>query len=473
MLNSMRKTAFAMAATAALLFATPHGAVADTTTRPAASASATGMRPGPAYVIRHYKTAVAQLDLTDDEKSKVDAVFAQANQKGLDLSQSLADAEPRDRFQILTGFYKQIHQDLAAILTDDQMTTLDQKLGPGLGRRNGGQQNGSQQNSTQPPPAQSPPAQSLTASQPPTSQPTARRGNAAGGGLKYVQQALDKLDLSDDQKQQVKDLLAATQSKLAEIRNNAAAGADVQQELQQVRKDMRQKLQTILTPDQMQAFTDAMRQSFQQRGGPNARRAGQSNGAAAPKETVADNKPADLLSTGPEAGSPVPDTQIIEANGRAFSPSQYKGHVLVLEFGSMSCPVFRSHAQDMERLKGLEGSRAFFMIVYTREAFPAGDKNVERNRDEGVNIPQAVTLDDRKAQALETQRELRITIPIAVDSMDDSVSTAFGSYPNGTVVIGKDGNIATRQQWTNPDTLRLAIDNAVNTPATLVSGSAN
>ena len=445
MLHTLRIVAFATTLATTLIFGIPHAAIADTTTRPAASATpATGMRPGPAYIIQRFKRAVTQLDLTDDEKPKIDAVFAQANQKGLDLSQTLADADPQDRFQMLTGFFKQIHKDLAAVLTDDQMQTLDQKVGPGPAQQNGSQQN---------------------ASQSPTSQPTARRANALGGGLQYVQRALDKLDLSDDQKQQVKDLLADTQKKLADIRNNAAAGADVQQDLQQARKDMRQKLQTILTPDQMQAFISAMQQ---QRGGPNARRPGQSNASGASKESVPDNKPADLQSTGPEAGSPIPDTQIIEANGRAFSPSQYKGHVLVLEFGSMSCPVFRSHAQAMENMKRLEGSRAFFLIVYTREAFPAGDKNVERNRDEGVNIPQATTLDDRKSQALETQRKLRITIPMAVDSMDDSVSNAFGSFPNGAVVIGKDGKIAARQQWTNPDTLRLAIDDAFNAPAIAV-----
>jgi Spy/CpxP family protein refolding chaperone len=448
MLNSMRIAAFAIAA---LAFSLPPAATADTTTRPSAS-------PTSAFVIRRYKSAVAQLDLTDDEKSKVDAVFAQANQKGLDLSQTLADAQPRDRYSLLTGFNKQIHQDLAGVLTDDQMKTLDEQLGPGLGQRNGGQRNRGQQSPAQPPTDQS------STTPPPTSRPTAGRPNP-GGGLRYVQQALDKLDLSDDQKQQIKDLLAATQSKLADLRNQAVAGADVQKDIQQVRKDMRQKLQTILTPDQMQAFTDAMQQANQQRGGANARRPGQFSTAAEPKESVADNKPLDLQSTGPQPGSPVPDTQIIEANGRAFSPSQYKGHVVVLEFGSMSLPVFRSHAADMEKLRGIEGSRAFFLIVYTREAFPAGDKNVERNRDEGVNIPQAVSLDDRKAQALEAQRELRITIPMAVDSMDDSVSNAFGSYPNATIVIGKDGKIAARQQWTNPDTLRLAIDDAFSAPS--------
>ena len=148
------------------------------------------------------------------------------------------------------------------------MQTLDQKLGPRLGQPNRGLRNAGLSNNDQPPANQPPPNQP-TAGPPPADQPPTGRPNAAGGNLQYVQQALDKLDLSDLQKQQVKDLLTATRAKLTEIRNNAAGGADVQQDLQQVRKDMRQKLETILTPEQMQTFAASMRQSFQQRGGPN------------------------------------------------------------------------------------------------------------------------------------------------------------------------------------------------------------
>jgi len=414
MLNSLRNAAIAITATAALVFALPRHARADATSRPTISAGS-GMRPGPAYVIQRFKKAIAQIDLTDDEKPKVNAVFDQANQRGLDLSQTLADMQPQDRYPKLAAFSKEIRQDLAGVLTDDQMKTLDQKLGSDGGQRPAAPQN-------------------------------------AGGMLETVQQALAKLDLSDDQKQQVKDLISSAREKFADIRKSAAAGADVQQELQQARKDLRDKLQTILTPDQMQTFMASMQQSFQ-------RRAHSSSGSA---DSPAENKPADLQFTGPAVGSPVPATPILEANGRLFSPSQYKGHVLVLEFGSMSCPVFRSHAQDMEKLKFIEGPRAFFLIVYTREAFPAGDKNVERNTQEGVSIPQTTTVDDRKAQALEAQRELRITIPMAVDPMDDAVSKTYGGFPNGAVVIGKDGAIAARQEWTNPDTLRQMIDDAFN-----------
>jgi hypothetical protein len=293
------------------------------------------MRPGPAFVIQRLKNAVSQLNLSDDEKTKVDGFFDSANQQGLDLSQTLANAQPSERYQKLAAFAQQLHQQIAQVLSDEQMKTLDEKLRPGLGQRSGG-----------------------------------RNGvGGAGGAVKP------------------------------------------------------------------------------------------------PTESESSPKPADLQTSGPDVGSPVPEVRMIELNGHAFIPSKYKGHVLVLEFGSMSCPVFRQHAQEMEALKTAEGPRAFFMIVYTREAFPAGDKDVQRNKDEGISVLQATTLDERKAEAQEAQRELRITIPMAVDSMDDAVCNAYGTFPNGAIVIGKDGTIAARQQWTNPDTLRVAIDQAYAAPA--------
>jgi hypothetical protein len=331
MLNRLGR-GITVAVTLAALAAMPAAAPADTATRPGSTSASPGMRPGPAFVIQRLKKAVSQLNLGDDQKTKVDAFFDSANQQGMDLSQSLADVQPPERYQKLAAFAHQLRQQLSQILTDEQMETVDQTLERMPGRRA----------ATRPAP------------------------DEAGGK-------------------------PGTQS-------------------------------------------DAL-------------------------------PPADLQSSGPDAGSSVPAVRIIELNGHAFSPSQYKGHVLVLEFGSMSCPVFRQHVQEMETLKAAEGPRAFFMVVYTREAFPAGEKDVQRNKDEGISIAQTKTLDDRKAQALEAQRELRITIPMAVDSMDDAVSNAYGTFPNGAIVIGKDGAIAAHLQWTNPDSLRVAIDQAYAAPA--------
>ncbi|MGD0768034.1 MAG: deiodinase-like protein [Tepidisphaeraceae bacterium] len=424
--------------TLAGLAAMPAMARADATTQPGNASVSPGMRPGPAFVIQRLKNAVSQLNLSDDEKTKVDGFFDSANQQGLDLSQTLANAQPSERYQKLTAFAQQLHQQIAQVLSGEQMKTLDKKLGPGLGQRAGGG-NGVE-----------------------GAGGAATRNSAGGGIIEAFQQAMAKLDLSDDQKKQMADLLESTRQKMADLRQKAQAGENVQSDMQQVRQDMRAKLQTILTPDQMQTFMQSMQQVRQQRG--QSSRAAPEQGAAKPGTESDPSPPADLQTSGPDVGSPVPDVRMIELNGHAFTPSKYRGHVLVLEFGSMSCPVFRQHAQEMETLKTAEGPRAFFMIVYTREAFPAGDKDVQRNKDEGISVPQATTLDERKAEAQEAQRELRITIPMAVDSMDDAVANAYGTFPNGAIVIGKDGTIAARQQWTNPDTLREAIDQAYAAP---------
>ena len=478
MTEFMRKTGIATAILGGMIFGVSPG-MGDTTTRPdgatapSASVSSAGMRPGPAYVIQRFKRGAGQLDLSADEKSKVDAVFETVNQQGLDLSKTLGDLEPQDRFQKLAAFSRQIRGELAGVLTDDEMKKLDQTGGT---LRGGSQSGGLASNGSAP--------GGVSATKSPTAdagsgdaqagQRVNRQGKGTGTLVDNMQQALAKLDLSSDQQQQIKDVLASTREKLVAIRKTAAAGGDVQQDLQQVRQDVRDKLKTILTPEQMQTFAQTMQQLAQQRGGANGQRGRQFGSANSEKPVVTENKPEDLQTSGPEVGSAVPDVKFTQVNGRMFSPSQYKGHVLVLEFGSMSSPVFRAHVQDMEKLKSSEGQRAFFMIVYTREAFPAGDKNAERNKDEGISVPEAKTLDERKTQALEAQRELRITIPIAVDSMDDAVSSAFGGFPNGAVVIGKDGTIAARQQWTNPDTLRGMIDDACQAaPTPTATASAN
>jgi Spy/CpxP family protein refolding chaperone len=375
---------------------------------------------------------------------EVDAFFSQANQEGMDLSQKLADAEPSDRYQMLGDFVKQLHSQLANLLSDGQLAELDQKIGPLAGRRNGQFGGGA-----------------TTQSNVSSGAGAGRNNFGAGGGiLQAMQQALAKVDLSDDQKQEVQQLLKDAGGQLAALRQKAQGGENIQQDLAQIRQQVRDKLQSILTDDQMQQFVQQMQQQRQNRG-PRGGGGGESvvpGGAA----DVKSPKPEDLNFSGPEVGSAVPNVQIIEANSRAFTPAKYKGHVLVLEFGSMSCPVFREHAAAMEKLKTAEQGRVFFLIVYTKEAFPAGDKNAERNKEEGVAVPDAASLDDRKAQALETQRELRITIPMAVDDMNDSISKALGGFPNGAIVIGKDGTVAAHQQWTNPDTLREAIDDALS-----------
>lgn len=409
-------------------------APAQQTTRPSATSPAgvTGRRPGPLFIVERLRRAVSQLDLTDDQKAKVKAIFDQATQQAQDLSQSLENISQSERYQKVGAFAKGLRQQLAGVLTEEQLSLLQRNLGPGPASRPG--------------------------------------GDFAGGGmLENLQQAFAKLDLSPDQQRQIKEMMESALQKAREFRDKAVSGDDVQAQMQQLRQDLRSKLQSILTPDQMQTLMQAMRQLRQERTGATTRPQGQTNPSADAKPDAAAEdsdqpRSADVQAPALDVGSAAPDVKILELNGRAFMPANYKGHILVLEFGSMSCPVFRDHVREMEKLKSAEGPRAFFLIVYTREAFPAGDKDVLRNKDQNISIAQATTLDERKTQAQQTQDALGITLPMSVDSTDDAVSNAFGTFPNGAVVIGKDGKIAALEHWTNPDSLRRAIDQAYDAP---------
>src|SRR5271163_4981328 len=95
------------------LLALPALVKGDATTRPAGTgegvgagigANSEGMRPGVAYVIKRLKDAAGGLDLSDEQKPKVDAVFDHVTQEGLSLSQEMGDTPPQQRYQKLLDF---------------------------------------------------------------------------------------------------------------------------------------------------------------------------------------------------------------------------------------------------------------------------------------------------------------------------------------------------------------------------------
>lgn len=384
-------------------------------------------------LIPRLRSGVATLNLSDDQKTQVNSILDAAEQDAKTLTDQLQNLSPPERYQKIGPFIRKLRTDLAGAMDADQFKTLSQNF-PIL-RDPGG--NG--------------PATRRSG-------PTTRGNGAApprpAERLEALRAALAKLDLSDEQKKKVADLLASLQAKLQDIRQSPDSG-DAQARLQQLRQDIRSKLQEILTPDQMQQFRDLM----QEQSG-----AGGRLSAVDADKPDADARPTDSKPILPQPGDAAPDFAAVMLGGNTMHLSTWKGHVVVIEFGSLSCPVFRDEAPRMEQLRNEMGMRAAFLLIYTREAFPAGPENLPRNADEGVSIPQASDLIQRKAAAERARAALHITIPTAVDSMSDEIANAYGGMPNGAVVIGKDGKIVAREQWTNPDSLRRAIDRADGFP---------
>jgi hypothetical protein len=137
----------------------------------------------------------------------------------------------------------------------------------------------------------------------------------------------------------------------------------------------------------------------------------------------------------------------------------------VIVFGSYSSPSFRQRAAGIEALARQFGSRAQFLIVYTKEANPTGQEDVQRNKEEGISVEPHKDAAARLAQAEKAKSELGLTIPIAPDAMDDAVATSFGGFPNGAVVLSRDGVVVARQQWLDPDGLERRIEQALKVPS--------
>jgi Spy/CpxP family protein refolding chaperone len=401
---------------------TGNPAAAQATSQP--SSLTTPVR-GPAMIVERLRSAVAKLDLTADQKSMIDPFLQQAAADGAQLAEQLKDEDIQDRLPKVMAFGKSVRDKVEAELTDDQKQTLEKNL-------------------------QSP-----------------SQGNGIAGGR--LQQVLAQLDLTPDQQAEIKQIFQENRQKMEQIRQNAS-GAALQTQMQQLRQETRQRLGDILQPEQLAKLQELMQQNRDEATGTKAGAStaspklddASSTDSSDQKPATSDNKPADLQSTGPDVGDTPPAIKL-DLSGRTFDPTAYKGRVVVLEFGSLSCPAFRDQAPAIDKLKSAESGRAFFVLVYTKEAFPAGKTNVERNQTEGCDLAQPTTTDERKALAAQAVERLHIDLPVAVDTMDDAAAKAYGLLPNGCVIIGKDGKIAARQKWTNADSLRRAIDDANGT----------
>ena len=82
-----------------------------------------------------------------------------------------------------------------------------------------------------------------------------------------------------------------------------------------------------------------------------------------------------------------------------------------------------------------------FRIVYIREAHPTDGRQGRANRGSGINVKSPTTLDERTEIAKICATELKISIPIIIDGLDDKVGADYGGWPDRIYVIGTDGKI--------------------------------
>lgn len=140
---------------------------------------------------------------------------------------------------------------------------------------------------------------------------------------------------------------------------------------------------------------------------------------------------------GPVPGSKAPDFAVQTADGSATRVLAFDGDFLVLEMGSLTCPLFQGRRPAMARLD-LADDRVNFAVLYVREAHP-GDK---------IGAHQSFA--DKQgcaARLVQSEGERR---RVLVDDLDGTIHAAYGGYPNSVFIINRNGCVVYASDWNNP-----------------------
>lgn len=142
-----------------------------------------------------------------------------------------------------------------------------------------------------------------------------------------------------------------------------------------------------------------------------------------------------------DAGDEAVDATLHTLDGGSVELSElWSERPVVLEFGSVTCPIFVKKISEMDAL-ARKYDEVDFYVVYVREAHP------------GENYTAHESLDEK----IENARDLRelddVERTVLVDDVEGTMHEKYGAFPNSVYVIGNDGVVAYRADWVYPEKL--------------------
>ncbi len=306
--------------------------------------------------------------------------------------------------------------------------------------------------------------------------PPAERGR--GQMIERIRNALDELDLTAEQKIKTDEILADAADQLAKLREDAAGNLDaLREKAGGVIQNVRQKLFEVLTPAQQRQLTQRLPRLREQ---PAEGQKPDPKPAEATMGEMMGDKPAAISTPSSSAtpksaeaspagapddkfapGTPAPDFRLKNLDGKIVSLANLRGRPTVLIFGSFTSPTFRDKVGAFNGLRKEFRNKANVLIVYTREAYPNLEWDVQRNIDEQIRIAHHTSIEERQKMAKMTRDGLKIDADVLVDDMDDAVAAVYDAMPNGCVVLDAAGKILIKQKWAEVHGVRDALNGAL------------
>jgi len=140
---------------------------------------------------------------------------------------------------------------------------------------------------------------------------------------------------------------------------------------------------------------------------------------------------------GPQLGTKIDAFDVTEINGGKVNLLGFEGKFLVLELGSITCPLFQGRRKGMAAMLN-DNPDVSFAILYVREAHPGRDIGQHKSLDNKVSNARMLRDDDGEGRR------------ILIDDMTGSVHKAFGGFPNSAFIINRNGCLVYKSDWNNP-----------------------
>lgn len=149
------------------------------------------------------------------------------------------------------------------------------------------------------------------------------------------------------------------------------------------------------------------------------------------------------LQEGPAIGELAPDFELTTQDGKeVIRLKDWVGKKpIVLVFGNFTCGPFRRTYPDFDEISIRFKDKANFFGVYVREAHPTDGWKMESNSNSGVRLKQPKTIEQRIEVAKRCATNLKYSMPLLVDTMDDRVGNLYSGMPARAYVIGTDGRV--------------------------------
>jgi len=148
---------------------------------------------------------------------------------------------------------------------------------------------------------------------------------------------------------------------------------------------------------------------------------------------------------GPEIGQKAPDFELETHDGQKRRLLDFEGECLILELGSMTCPLFLTRYDSMQKI-AQDYPQVSSSVLYVREAHP------------GAAIPAHKSIEEKKACASLLVSELNDPRLILVDGVEGHAHQAYGSMPNAIYIIDKEGIVRFKAAWNNTTATRTALE---------------